>query len=445
MTKQADRQYPLALELAWFIRLRWIAGTAVAVSGGLDRFVLHWHSMSTQVFLLGAIILLYNAALLAFLKQESQPKRGHLLRLAVGQMLLDLVCLALLTGWTSGLHSPILGFFVFHMVFASLLLPRALAYGSALAAIGLLAGSLAWTGQIPQTHAETLVFTGLSFTLLMTVALTNHITRDLRRQRRRLARQNKRIRTMARRLWLNQRAMIRQEKIVALGQMAAGIAHEVTNPLANMDGLLQLTQHKPERMNAEAIAKLREQIARINAIVQQMRSLVHPADGQQQRLPLNDVVAQTIEMVRIDSRAKRLGIQTDLAPDVGAVLIRPQALQQVLVNLLLNSLDALGEVRQPTLVVKTSRRERWYVIEVIDNGAGIKPEHMHRVFEPFFTTKPVGKGTGLGLSISYNLIQRLGGMINVTSQLDVGTTLTIHLPVPQGEPAAASAESSERR
>jgi signal transduction histidine kinase len=445
MTKQADRQYPLALELGWFIRLRWIAGTAVAVSGALDRLVLHWHSMSAQVFLLGVIILLYNAALLALLKQEPRPKRGHLLRLAVGQMLLDLVCLALLTGWTSGLHSPILGFFVFHMVFASLLLPRTLAYGSALAAIGLLAGSLAWTGQIPQTHAETLIFAGLSFTLLMTVALTNHITRDLRRQRRRLGRQNKRIRTMARRLWLNQRAMIRQEKIVALGQMAAGIAHEVTNPLANMDGLLQLTQHKPERMNAEAIAKLREQIARINAIVQQMRSLVHPADGQQQRLPLNDLVAQTIEMVRIDSRAKRLGIQADLAGDVGAVLIRPQALQQVLVNLLLNSLDALGEVRQPTLVVKTSRRERWYVIEVIDNGVGIKPEHMHRVFEPFFTTKPVGKGTGLGLSISYNLIQRLGGMIDVSSQLGVGTTLTIHLPVPKAEPAAAPAESTERR
>jgi two-component system NtrC family sensor kinase len=198
-------------------------------------------------------------------------------------------------------------------------------------------------------------------------------------------------------------------------------------------------------MNAEAIAKLREQIARINAIVQQMRSLVHPADGQQQRLPLNDLVAQTIEMVRIDSRAKRLGIQADLAGDVGAVLIRPQALQQVLVNLLLNSLDALGEVRQPTLVVKTSRRERWYVIEVIDNGVGIKPEHMHRVFEPFFTTKPVGKGTGLGLSISYNLIQRLGGMIDVSSQLGVGTTLTIHLPVPKAEPAAAPAESTERR
>jgi len=250
---------------------------------------------------------------------------------------------------------------------------------------------------------------------------------------------------MARRLWLNQRAMVRQEKIVALGQMAAGVAHEVMNPLANMDGLLQLALHKPERMNAEAISKLREQIARINAIVQQMRSLVHPTDGQQQRLPLNDVVAQSIEMVRIDSRAKRLGIQADLAPNVGAVLIRPQALQQVLVNLLLNSLDALADVRQPSLVVKTSRTDRWYVVEVIDNGIGIKPEHLNRVFEPFFTTKPVGKGTGLGLSISYNLIQRLGGMIDVTSQLGVGTTLTIHLPVPEAEPAAAPAQSSERR
>jgi two-component system NtrC family sensor kinase len=198
-------------------------------------------------------------------------------------------------------------------------------------------------------------------------------------------------------------------------------------------------------MNAEAISKLREQIARINAIVQQMRSLIHPAEGQPQRLPLNDVVAQSIEMVRIDSRAKRFGIQADLAPNVGAVLIRPQALQQVLVNLLLNSLDALADVRQPSLVVKTSRSDRWYVIEVIDNGIGIKPEHLNRVFEPFFTTKPVGKGTGLGLSISYNLIQRLGGMIDVTSQLGVGTTLTIYLPVPEAEAAATPAQSSERR
>jgi C4-dicarboxylate-specific signal transduction histidine kinase len=237
--------------------------------------------------------------------------------------------------------------------------------------------------------------------------------------------------------------MIRQEKIVALGQMAAGVAHEVMNPLANMDGLLQLAQRKPERMNADAIPKLREQIARINTIIQQMRSLVHPADGQSQRLPLNEVISQAIDMVRIDARARRVGIAADLAGDVGLVLIRPQALQQVVVNLLLNSLDALAEIPEPRLAVKTSRKDRWYVIEVIDNGIGIKPEHLHRVFEPFFTTKPVGKGTGLGLSISYNLIQRLGGMIDVTSQVGVGTTLTIHLPVVEADAPLAAAESAK--
>ena len=148
-------------------------------------------------------------------------------------------------------------------------------------------------------------------------------------------------------------------------------------------------------------------------------------------------------MVRIDARARRIGIQTDLAADVGPVLIRPQALQQVLVNLLLNSLDALAEIPEPKLAVKTSRQDKWYVIEVIDNGAGIKPEHLHRVFEPFFTTKPVGKGTGLGLSISYNLIQRLGGMIDVASQPGVGTTLTIHLPAIASESPITPAETTK--
>jgi signal transduction histidine kinase len=439
----AHRQHPLALELGWFIRLRWIAAAVVTLSGALDAFYLHRYPHSFYVFLLGQVILFYNLALLAFLKTADNPKRGQLRQLAMAQMVLDLICLSALVGRSSGLHSPILGFFVFHMVFASLLLPRLLAYLNGLVAIVLLMAALALTGQFPTSHPDLLLLIGFMFTMLMTVALTNHITRNLRRQRRRLSKQNQRIRAMARRLRLNQRAMIRPEKVVALGQMAAGVAHEVMNPLANMDSLLQLAQRKPERMNGDVIAKLREQIARINTIIQQMRSLVHPADGQAQRLPLNDVVTQAIDMVRIDARARRIGIQSDLSPDVGLVLIRPQAVQQVLVNLLLNALDALAEIPEPKLTVKTSRQDKWCVIEVIDNGAGIKPEHLHRVFEPFFTTKPVGKGTGLGLSISYNLIQRQGGMIDVASQPGVGTTLTIHLPAIASESPITPAETTK--
>jgi C4-dicarboxylate-specific signal transduction histidine kinase len=106
----------------------------------------------------------------------------------------------------------------------------------------------------------------------------------------------------------------------------------------------------------------------------------------------------------------------------------PHAMQQVLVNLIVNALDALAETKEPKLVVRTSRNERWCVIELSDNGHGIQPQHLGRVFEPFFTTKPVGQGTGLGLSISYNLIKRHDGRCEVRSEPGRGTTFDIYLP-----------------
>jgi C4-dicarboxylate-specific signal transduction histidine kinase len=235
--------------------------------------------------------------------------------------------------------------------------------------------------------------------------------------------------------------MIQQEKIVALGQMAAGISHEVMNPLANMDSLLQLAMHRPERMNADNILKLRAQIARVNAIIHQMRSLVHPDEGQLQLVHLNDAVARTIEMVGIDARARHIGIGRELSDDVGSAMIRQQSLQQVLVNLMLNSLDALAGIEQPRLLVRTARIGNRYAIEVIDNGTGIKAEHLNRVFEPFFTTKPIGKGTGLGLSISHNLIQRMGGTIQASSTPGAGTTMTIELPAAAATSAPATTEA----
>jgi C4-dicarboxylate-specific signal transduction histidine kinase len=429
-----DRRDPLAKHLAWFSRLRWITGIVVSGAAALDRLVFNWRQDSGLILALGLAILAYNAVLRAALHATLRTPTPRLLRLAMAQMLLDLVCLSLLVGWTGGLRSPILGFFVFHMVFASLLLPRALAYGSALAAIVFLIGALAQTRQLPRDNRDAMILIGMSLTLLMTVTLTNHITRDLRRQRRRLVRQNRRIRRMTRHLRRHQRAMVRQEKMVALGQMVAGIAHEIANPLASMDSLMQLAQRKPERISVETIGKLRDQVARIHAIINQMRSMVHPTGGGEQPMPLNDVVTQAVELVRLDPRAKRIGIEQRLSQDASNVMVRPQALQQVLVNLLLNSLDAIAEVATPSLTIQTRPSDSGGAIDVIDNGCGIKPENLNRLFEPFFTTKPVGKGTGLGLSISYNLIQRQGGWIDVQSQVGVGTTMTIHLPAPTTAP-----------
>ena len=117
----------------------------------------------------------------------------------------------------------------------------------------------------------------------------------------------------------------------------------------------------------------------------------------------------------------------------------PSAIQQVLVNLAINALDAVADVPQPRLTIRLLQRRRENVIEVEDNGSGIAPENLNRIFEPFFTTKPVGKGTGLGLSISYRLIERHGGTMHVHSTPGQGTTFTISFPADRAtRPASTS-------
>jgi C4-dicarboxylate-specific signal transduction histidine kinase len=145
-------------------------------------------------------------------------------------------------------------------------------------------------------------------------------------------------------------------------------------------------------------------------------------------MPLNDVVEQAIAMVRFDPRLKQTEVRREFDPAAGVVSMAPQAIQQVLINLIINALDAMGATEKPLLVLRTQRREGWCAVEVIDNGHGVDPRHMPRLFEPFFTTKPVGKGTGLGLSISYSLMQRQGGSISVRSHSGRGATFTLRLP-----------------
>jgi C4-dicarboxylate-specific signal transduction histidine kinase len=304
-----------------------------------------------------------------------------------------------------------------------------MAYASAAVAISMLVGALCLVGEWPVDRQGRLAIVGWAVMLLMTVHLANRIMDTLRKQRRRLIRQNREIRQISRQLRRHQRALAQHEKMIAIGQMAAGITHEIANPLANMDSLLQLMQRKPEKDRAEAIGVLREQIARINQIIAQMKNFSHPADMQRQTLELNHVVSQGMEMVSFDKRLQKARVVKEFDPAGGAIVIAPQALQQVLVNLIVNALDAMADTESPTLLVRTERRENFALIEVNDNGHGIRPEHMARLSEPFFTTKPVGKGTGLGLSISYNLVQQLGGTIGAKSQPGRGTTFTIRLPI----------------
>jgi C4-dicarboxylate-specific signal transduction histidine kinase len=246
-----------------------------------------------------------------------------------------------------------------------------------------------------------------------------------------LSRQNRRIKGMAAQLRRHQQTMIQHEKMVALGQMAAGVTHEIANPLASMDSVLQLMQRRPDRLKPESVATLRQQVERITQIIQQMKAFAHPAEAQRQMLPLNEVVGNALDMIRFDKRIQRVQIERQYAADAGVVSMLPQALQQVLVNLIINAVDAMSATPQPQLVVRTLREEGFCIVEVQDNGQGIVPEHMDRLFEPFFTPKPVGKGTGLGLSISYSLVQRMGGSITARSEPGAGSTFSVRLPAEQ--------------
>lgn len=431
----ADRM--LRVHLRWFIGLRWLAGLAAILGSLLNGYWLNRYPRPWTGAIVGAVILAYNAGLWLL---HRRSVRVHPVTLAWVHILLDLSCLTTLTVWTGGIDSPLLGFFVFHMVLASLLLPRPMAYAAAALAIALLVSALVLTDLLPQSHNQRLILLGWGLTLLLTVYLANHITENLRRHFQRLVAGNHRIRALADSLRKHQQSMIQQEKMVAMGQMAAGVAHEIANPLASMDSVLQLVGRNPQRLTEERLAALGQQIARIKHIVQQLTGFAHPGeasgDSPWQTLPINDLVEQGLALVRFDRRAKQVKIERRFTAEACAVRIQPHAMQQVLTNVLLNALDAMAEVPDPTLTVTTGRNSQGLYIAISDNGHGIDPAHMDRLFEPFFTTKPVGRGTGLGLAISYKLVRQQSGQIELTSTPGQGTTVTIHLPEPGHRPVS---------
>lgn len=444
--KDADpvRDHMLMVRLRWFVRLRWLAGCMVIVGALIDHTLLHWYASTMGIALVGVAILVYNAIFKQWVGREFfTPQLGR--SLAWLQIVLDIGALSILTLQTGGVASPLMGFFVFHMVFASILLPRQTAYAGALISVCLVMLGLVVSGQWSNSHFDIMrlrmLVLGWALTLFLTVYLANSITQSLHHHRQRLMTQNKRVRSMSHRLQTQQQTMLQHEKMVAMGQMAAGVAHEIANPLANIDSMLQLAKRNPDRMNAEKIDVMTQQALRIREILSQLTHFAHPTDQQWQTMPIIDLVEMGLGMVRFDRRHKAIVIEKHFAPTPCVLRIQPHAMQQVIINLLINAMDAMSDVPEPRLIVSTHCMGEECHIRVTDNGIGISREDLPHLFEPFFTTKPVGKGTGLGLAISYSLVARQGGRIDVHSVPGKGTTMTIALPKPKDQPIAEDTPS----
>ena len=434
----------LLSQVRWLVALRWGAGSAVVLAALVNLMWLEWFSHSIATLALGITILLFNAIMARWTRRGTAFLR-HPRRLLVAvwiQIGVDLTMLAILTVWTGGLTSLISGFFVFHMVFASLLLGQTMAYLAATYAVGAFFTLLCMLGQAPATRADVLVATGFVLTLYITVFIANHLTARLRRNERRLYEHSRRILEMSHRLRDQQQAMVQHEKMVGLGQLAAGLAHEIANPLASMDSVLQLMMRNPNRPTGPALQTLREQIERISNIIRQMTAFARPDDPTGPPVPIGQLIERVIHIVQLDRRARQLQLIQEISARLAGDWAVPSAIQQVLVNLAINALDAMADTPKPRLTIRLLQRRRENVIEVEDNGSGIAPENLNRIFEPFFTTKPLGKGTGLGLSISYRLIEKHGGSMHVHSTPGEGTTFTMSFPADRATLPSAGGSTS---
>ena len=236
---------------------------------------------------------------------------------------------------------------------------------------------------------------------------------------------------------LMNRQVIETGKLAAIGELAAGIAHEINNPVAIMMEKAGWIQDLLEDENKAALSngpemeasleEIRNQARRCKDITFKLLSFARKTDSRPRHLQLNDLVRDVAALS--SQRAKYAGVilENTLDPSLPVINASPTEIQQVLLNLINNALDAMAKTGG-SLQITTTAQDEMVVMEVRDTGPGIPPAIRDRVFQPFFTTKPVGKGTGLGLSICYGIIHKLGGRIEVTSEVDKGTIFRIYMP-----------------
>jgi len=252
-----------------------------------------------------------------------------------------------------------------------------------------------------------------------------------------------------------QAQLIQVEKMAAVGQLAAGVAHELNNPLGGILGYSQFAlekiDQKPIRQFDEEdtesflqyLRDIEQQTKKCRAIIKSLLKFSRTSRKKEfESTDINTVLKETLVFVKHQVEKNKVELQEQLAESLPPIDGQPSQLQQVFTNLILNAVQAMPEGGTLTINSKTSEDLKAVKISFTDTGVGIPEENLDKIFEPFFTSKEVGEGTGLGLSVSYGLIKNHGGEIKVKSKKDQGTTFTVILPV-SGE--KVTSESKDER
>jgi len=242
----------------------------------------------------------------------------------------------------------------------------------------------------------------------------NHMVQQLRETREELER-------------LHHTQMSRAEHLATLGELATGLAHEIRNPLAGIAGVIEIIgRDLPATSPARTVVKdVREEIARINHIVTDLLQAARPRPPKMRKSDLNTTVEHAVMLGRQQALSKSIEIVLQKDPSLPKVEHDSDQIHQVLLNLLLNALQAIDQDGKIRVTVKP--QGEMAVVEVADNGLGIAPEHLPNIFRPFYTTK--GEGTGLGLSLARRIVEDHQGRIDVTSAVGKGSTFAVVLPL----------------
>jgi len=259
----------------------------------------------------------------------------------------------------------------------------------------------------------------------------NKLAQNLKEDDQRIHRQITELKLINEQLERAQSSLVRSEKLATVGKLAAGVAHEIGNPIGIVLGYLEVLKGSdiPPEQREEYVAQCIAATERISAIIRDLLDFSRPDSIQIEEGEVSRVIEATIQLLHPQKRFKTVTIKNEV-PDGKRWLVglADARLVQVLLNLMLNAADAMANVAEPCITLSVMERGDRVLIRIHDNGPGMPPGVQKKIFDPFFTTKEPGSGTGLGLSICHTIVTSVDGDLTVDSAPETGTTFTIELP-----------------